>query len=95
MKFFPDGNNQIENRHNTKTAYGSPNEQLFPKMWSLSYLNLTKYHLDTKKVIIAQECHLSPNKKHKEPHQRYCLGTVSNLKSWGCLNRFNSISTWP
>ena len=35
---------------NTKRTYGKPNEQLSPKRLPLSYLNLTKYHLDTQKV---------------------------------------------
>ena len=30
--------------------YSKPNEQLFTKRWPLSYLNTTKYHIDTKKL---------------------------------------------
>ena len=40
---------------NTKRTYGKPNEQLSPKRWPLSYLTLTKYHLDTQKVKIVQK----------------------------------------
>ena len=35
---------------NTKRTYGKPNEQLSPKKWPISYLNLTKFYLDTLKV---------------------------------------------
>ena len=39
----------------TKRTYGKPNKQLSPKRWSLSYLNLTKYHLNTQKVKTVQK----------------------------------------
>ena len=38
---------KITNNHNTKRTYGKPNVQLFPKTWTISYKNITKYHLDT------------------------------------------------
>ena len=38
---------EITISQNRKRTYGIPNDQLSPKRWPLSYLNLTKYHLDT------------------------------------------------
>ena len=49
------GSNLNYNVKNTKSAYGKPNEQLSPKSWPLSYLNLTKYDLDTQKVKTVQK----------------------------------------
>ena len=40
---------KITIRQNTKRTYGKPYDQLSPKTWSLSYINQTKYHLDTQK----------------------------------------------
>ena len=40
---------------NTERTYGKPNGQLSPKRWPLSYLNLTKYHLNTQKVKTVQK----------------------------------------
>ena len=41
---------EIKISQNTKRIYGKPNEQLTPKKWPISYLNLTKFYLDTLKV---------------------------------------------
>ena len=40
---------------NIKRIYGKLNGQLSPKRWPLSYLSLTKYHLDTQKVKTVQK----------------------------------------
>ena len=37
---------KLTKRHSTKRIYGLSRDQLFPKMWPLSYLTLAKYHLD-------------------------------------------------
>ena len=39
---------------NTKRTNGKLNEQLSPRRWPLSYLNLAKYHQDTQKVKTVQ-----------------------------------------
>ena len=46
--------------HNTQRTYGKSNEQLSPKTWPLSYLNLTKYHLDTQKQKQRTKSEVSP-----------------------------------
>ena len=37
--------------------------------------------------------HVTLTEIQREPHQKYCLGTVCNLKLLGGLNRFNKIPT--
>ena len=64
--------------YNTKKTYGKPNEQLSPKRWSLSYLKLTKYHLDTQKVKTVQK--LTPKHANTENH-------ISETPPWNGLGR--------
>ena len=53
---------------NTKRSYDKPIEQLSPKRWPFSYLNLTKYHLDTQKVKTLQK--LTPKQANIENQVR-------------------------
>ena len=58
---------------------GKPNEQLSPKRWPLSYLNLTKIisrHIEGENSIETD----TKAGKHREPNQKYRIGTVSNIK---------------
>ena len=41
---------EITNSQNTKTTYGQPSEQIFPKRWPLSNQNLTKNNTNKHKV---------------------------------------------
>ena len=78
---------------NTKRTYCKPNEQLSPERWPLSCLNLTKYNIDTQKVKTVQTA--TKTIKHREPNQKYRLGTVSNIKFyWRGLNRFDRRPFW-
>ena len=47
--------NKITISKNTKRTYSKMYKQSSPKRWPLSYLNLTKYHLDTQKVETVQK----------------------------------------
>ena len=46
---------QSEPKSHPQNQSGKPNEQLSPKRWPLSYLNLTKYHLDIQEVKTVQK----------------------------------------
>ena len=54
----------ITNSQNINRTYGQPIEQLFPKRWLLSYLNLTKYYPVTQEVKTETDTKTS---NHREP----------------------------
>ena len=63
---------------NTKRTYGKPNEQLSPKRWPLSYLNLLlhcKYHLDTQKVKTVQK--LTPKQANADNQTRTRVSNIN------------------
>ena len=73
---------EITISQHTKRAYDKPNVYLSPKRWLLNYLNLTLIHPVTQKVKTVLK--LTPESKHREPNQKYRIGTVSNIKYyWG------------
>ena len=66
----------------------------FPNRWPLSYPNLTK----NMKTYIRRQQHKNikqQDMKHKEPPQKYRLGTISNKKLLAGLNRFYTAVTSP
>ena len=86
---IPGRNSHSKNRGDKRylyLAYRRPSEQLFPKRRPLSYPTLNKNmktHIRLKQYKI-----LLQNIKQIEPQQKYSLGTISNIKLLGGLNRF-------
>ena len=62
---------------NTKKTYGKPIEQLSPKKWPLSYLNIDNYYLDTQNVKTEQSTETDSKTQNKQTQR-----TKSEASYW-------------